>query len=237
MQRYFARKKGQNSFLLDDLDLHHIRHVMRMRNHDLIEVVFDQTLYLCEIDQIESNIQILLKERKKAFEESIPKVTLIIPLLKEQKMDLILQKATELGVDQIIPIITTRSMIHLDSKRETKKLERWNRICKEASEQAHRLSVPILSSIKTIEQLGTIDGVKFVCSTFEKKQNLKKLLKKNPKCDKISIAIGPEGGFSIQEEEQLNKQGFDSITLGNRIMRVETVPLFVLSIINYEFME
>ena len=208
-----------------------------MKNGDEIEVLLDRHLYICQINNIETNIEIKLKEELIPTEEKLPEVTLIIPLLKEQKMDLILQKATELGVAKIIPIITERSVVKLDEKKEQKKLERWSRICKEASEQSHRIDIPTIINTKKIDELNDIDGVKFVCSTVEKTKTLKNLLKTNTSCDKINIAIGPEGGFSLKEEEKLNKLGFESVTLGSRIMRVETVPIFVLSVINYEFME
>ena len=85
--------------------------------------------------------------------------------------------------------------------------------------------------------LSEIDGYKFVASTREKSKNIKLVMKNLGICDRINVVIGPEGGLSIEEEDMLNKLGFSSITLGNRILRVETVPLFILSVINYEFME
>ena len=166
-----------------------------------------------------------------------PNITLIVPILKEQKMDLILQKATELGVTEIIPIITKRSIIRLDEKDYDKKILRWSKIVKEAAEQSHRVDIPNITTIKTIKNLGIIEGKKFVCSTKEKTKNIKFIMKNVTTCDKINLVIGPEGGLDITEENLLNEMGFESITLGNRILRVETVPLFLLSIINYEFME
>ena len=80
-------------------------------------------------------------------------------------------------------------------------------------------------------------GVKFLCSTREKEKTIKKFLQSQSNCDKLIVVIGPEGGLSEAEEKQLNEIGFESITLGNRILRVESVPLFVLSCLNYEFME
>lgn len=237
MQRYFAKEMKENQVLLYDSDLHHIKNVMRMKNNDIIEVVYDQKLYECIVQYTQNNISISIQKQLTTLVDSIPKVTLLIPLLQETKMDLILQKATELGVDEIIPIITERSVVKIPPQKETKKQERWQKICKEASEQSHRINIPRIGKITSIEQLPEMKGVKLVCSTIRKKKNLKKLLKMNQSCDRIVIAIGPEGGLSLKEENLLNDMGFESITLGHRIMRVETVPLFVLSIINYEFME
>ena len=163
-------------------------------------------------------------------------VTLVIPVLKEQKMDFILQKATELGVAEIIPVVMKHSIVKVDGK-ENKKIERWNKIIKEASEQSMRHSIPILEKIVKLEDIFCLDGVKMICSTVEKENTFKKFLQSQPKYDKLIIVIGPEGGIDEEEEIMLQKNGFTSVTLGSRIMRVETVPIFILSILNYEYME
>lgn len=120
-------------------------------------------------------------KKKETNEPNEPEVVLIIPLLKEQKMDLILQKSTELGVSRIIPIIAERSIIKLDKERFNKKKERWERIVKEASEQSLRNSIPVIDNLKEIKDLGSLDGIKIVCSTIEKDINIKNILKKKCK--------------------------------------------------------
>ena len=90
MQRYFAKEKEKNKFILLDSDIHHIKKVMRMKNKDQVEVLLDKKLYLCEINNIETDIEIKIVKEIKTNQNKFPKVTLIIPLLKEQKMDLIL---------------------------------------------------------------------------------------------------------------------------------------------------
>ncbi len=237
MQRYFSSKKVENSFLLNDDDLYHIRTVMRMKDNDNIIVVYQEQAYLCCLHNVKQNIEIrIVKEIENTY-SNLPEVTIIVPILKEAKMDLILQKCTELGVDKIIPIITNRSIIKLKESDYNKKIVRWKRIVKEASEQSHRNTIPVLLEIKKISDLETLDGIKVVCSTKEKVKNIKNVMKKVTKCDKISIVVGPEGGLDLKEEEKLNAIGFESVTLGSRILRVETAPIFILSLINYEFME
>lgn len=237
MQRYFSKEKIDNKFVLDKDDIYHIKTVMRMKDNDQITIVYQKKAYLCCLENVKENIKIIIKKELEKIDYNIPNVTLIIPILKEQKMDLILQKSAELGVFKIIPIITKRSIIRLKESDYNKKLIRWRRIVKEASEQSHRDDIPIIDDIKKIEDLKDISGFGFVCSTTEKSKNIKLIMKNIKKCDKINLVIGPEGGFDDSEEKQLNKMGFVSITLGNRILRVETVPLFLLSVINYEFME
>ena len=237
MQRYFSNERIDNNFILNDSDLYHIKTVMRMRDNDNIEVVFDKKLFICCIENVNDNITI---KRVKEVESTLQNdfySCLIVPVLKEQKMDLILQKATELGVNEIIPYISKRSVIKLKKEDYTKKVDRWARIVKEASEQSKRLEIPAVSSIKNIDELSCIDGVKLICSTKEKSKNLKNILNNVEKYDKINFVIGPEGGLDEKEEEKLISMNFIPITFGERILRVETVPIFLMSVLNYINME
>ena len=236
MQRYFATEMKNNKLILSDDDHHHIKKVMRMNNHDLIEVVYDNKLYLCEIDNI-NNVDINVIEEREEKHDKYPFISLIIPTLKEQKLDLIFQKGTEIGVNEFIIVPYERSMVKYDSKKESNKLERWKKILKEASEQSHRLNIPNIKLCNNFNFIDELDGLKLICSTNEKDKYIKDVLKNNSSCDKIFLAIGPEGGISPKEEELLEKKGFLKITLGSQIMRVETVPIFLASIIKYEFTE
>ena len=234
MQRYFAKEKHNDYFKLNDNDIYHITTVMRMKNNDLIEIVYEKKVYICYVDLKTFNFRI--KEEKENHIKN-HNIILVIPLLKEQKMDLILEKSTELGVSEIIPIITERSIIKLTNEQFQKKRERWTKICKEASEQSKRIDIPKIKDLTTIECLKSVDGVKLVCSTTEKDKNFKFFVQSLKSCDKIVLAVGPEGGFTNEEEERFIKCGFSKTTLGDRILRVETVPLFLLSILNYVYME
>ena len=229
MQRYFAKERKNNEFYLNDDDIRHIRLVMRMKDNDEIVVVEDKIPYLCYL----KDNHILIKEQLETFSDT-KYVTLIIPVLKEQKMDYILQKATELGVNEIITYYSDRGIIK-ETNNNTKKLERWMRIIKEASEQSYRVDIPKIS-ITSLENLN-LDGTNIICSTNEKSKNIKNILKSINIYDRINVVIGPEGGFSNREENLLVNKDFISVTLGNRILRVETVPLFIMSVINYEIME
>ena len=236
MQRYFSKIKKDYKFELKNDDIYHITKVMRMKDKDKVEVVYNSTVFICEVNVNELPF-VSIKEEVPNHNVNNYKVTLIIPLLKEPKMDLILQKATELGVYEIIPVIMKRSIIKLENGKEDKKIERWTKICKEASEQSKRTDIPLITNIKTIRELNNIEGIKLVCSTTEKQETIKKFLTTNQNYDRISIVVGPEGGISEDEEELLVNQGFTRVSLGDRIMRVETVPIFILSALNYELME
>lgn len=235
MQRYFAKEKINNLFILKYDDLYHIRVVMRMKDNDSILVVYEQKTYLCNLKNVTSDIQIVIQEEIKEEVENIPYIRIIIPVLKEQKLDYIFQKATELGVSEFVLYEAKRSIVKVNDI--SKKLIRWEKIVKEASEQSHRNTIPKITGIKTISELEELDGVKFLCSTREKSENVKNVLKMSKTCDKMNVVIGPEGGLDEIEELKLTNINFVPITLGTRIMRVETVPLFIMSVINYEYME
>lgn len=237
MQRYFAKEKKENDFILPEADLYHIRTVMRMNDGDFIEVVYQEEVYLCCLENVNNSLAIHIEEKVPTAKEKMPKIVLIIPFLKEQKMDFIFQKGTELGVSEFIIIPMERSIIRLEEKKEVTKLERWSRICKEASEQCMRIDVPIVRIEKERSSLEFLSGRKLLCSTIEKEKTIKNILKNTNICDTINLMIGPEGGLSKEEEIYFEKKGFTKINLGKNIMRVETVPIFLASIIRYEYME
>ena len=156
MQRYFSNEFKDNKFTLNNDDLYHIIKVMRMKTGDNVEIVYNQNVYLCELN-INENVEI---KKIKLYSENIKneiKRVLIIPLLKEQKFDLILQKATELGVDEIIPVEMERSILKLTNDKIEKKLERWTKICKEASEQSKRTDIPTITRVKKLSELKDLD--------------------------------------------------------------------------------
>ena len=206
---------------------------MRMNINDKIEVVYNNKLHICEITSLEPfNIKVIekLDEDKKTKIE----LTVAVALVKEQKMDLILQKLTELGVSRIIPVSMERSIVKLDKERFNKKKVRWESICKEASEQSKRTNIPIIEDIKSIKDLTKEDAdLKLVASTKEKEKLLNYYLQSIEDCAKIIMVIGPEGGISDKEEDILVSNGYNRVSFGNLIFRVETATIYVASIINY----
>lgn len=230
MQRYFIKNKDM---LLEESDIRHIKKVMRMNINDKIEVVYNNKLHICEITSLEPfNIKVIekLDEDKKTKIE----LTVAVALVKEQKMDLILQKLTELGVSRIIPVSMERSIVKLDKERFNKKKVRWESICKEASEQSKRTNIPTIEDIKSIKDLTKEDAdLKLVASTKEKEKLLNYYLQSIEDCAKIIMVIGPEGGISDKEEDILVSNGYNRVSFGNLIFRVETATIYVASIINY----
>lgn len=236
MQRYFVSNKENDTYILNQDDSHHIINVMRMNINDEIEVVYDSKLYICSIISMDNLVKCKqIREIETSF-NNIPKVIIAQSLVKEQKMDYILQKSCELGVTELIPLITTRSIIKVD-KNDNKKVSRWQKILKEASEQSKRIDIPNVSNIMDLKDLVNVNAkYKFVCSVKEKSKTIKSILSNVNNSDTILFVIGPEGGLDNYEEEFLINNGFISITFGNNVLRTETASSFILSVINYEFM-
>ena len=236
MQRYF-KNTNLDIFELSEDDSYHIIKVMRNKIGDKIEVVIDNNLFICEIVEIKDLVKVRRVEEVECDSELPCYVTIAQSLVKEQKMDLILQKSCELGVSEIIPINATRSIVKLD-KKETKKIERWNKILKEASEQSKRVVIPRVNEIMDIKDLANLDyDIKILCTVNELSTSLKNVLSKDLNNLKILLVIGPEGGFTDNEEKILIDKGFISTSFGRRVLRTETASLYALSIINYILME
>lgn len=238
MQRYFSKKIENNRFTLTEEDTYHITKVMRMVKDDKIEVVYQENTYICKIVSLSPLVEAEIVEEIKNNQELKTQVTIVQSLVKEQKMDYILQKTSELGVDKIIPYCASRSVIKINEKKD-KKVERWKSILKEAAEQSKRIKIPEIMNpinLSNLVKLSDYD-IKFLCTVNESSQNLKKVLSNMVSGAKILFVIGPEGGFTPEEEKVMMENGFISISLGNSVLRTETASTFIMSVVRYIDME
>lgn len=238
MQRYFSKKIENNRFTLTEEDTYHITKVMRMVKDDKIEVVYQENTYICKIVSLSPLVEAEIVEEIKNNQELKTQVTIVQSLVKEQKMDYILQKTVELGVDKIIPYCASRSVIKINEKKD-KKIERWKSILKEAAEQSKRIKIPEITNpinLSNLVKLSDYD-IKFLCTVNESSQNLKKVLSNMVSGAKILFVIGPESGFTPEEEKVMMENGFLSISLGNSVLRTETASTFIMSVVRYIDME
>ena len=236
MQRYFSNQKENNFFILSNDDSYHIIKVMRMNKSDSIEIIYNEKLYICEIEELNNPIKARIIEEKDDYNELGVKVIICQALVNEQKMDLILQKSTELGMSEFYPC-KMRNCVIKENEKSNKKILRWQKICQEASEQSKRNIIPIVHDIVDIKGLCKINGdLKILCTVNSSTQNIKKVLSSSKKCDTIIIVIGPEGGFKEDEEKILMENGYIPSSLGKRVLRTETASISILSMINYEWM-
>lgn len=231
MQRYFAKNIKENKIILSNSDMHHIKNVMRMKENDKVEVVYDKKTYLCSLDNnLELHIDTVINEDKELPKEIIA----IIGLVKEQKLDLVLQKLTELGVSKIIPVNMERSIVKLDTKKEDKKLIRWNTICKEASEQSKRNTIPIITNVINFKDIINIEADLKLCCSVSEKDNMISNYISNNNYNSVSFVIGPEGGLTLKEENYLKENNYNLVSLGSLVFRMETACIYMASILNYE---
>lgn len=230
MQRYFATYIDKEIKLSDD-DVHHIIHVMRMKIGDHFELVIDNQLYICEITSL-SPLS-FSKEAKEEDAEIKKQITLFFALAKGDKIDLVIQKATELGAHRIILFKSKRCVVNFDNKDIEKKLSRYRKIAKEASEQCHRLIVPEIVGVVDIKDVNQyLSDINLLA--YEKlagKDNPS--LEIDDKYQSVSIMIGSEGGFEKEEIDLLIDKGFKTISLGKRILRCETAAIYALSVLAY----
>ena len=236
MQRYFC-DSNSSSFTLSKEDSYHITKVMRYDVGTKIEIVSNEVLYLAEITSI-SPLVVANKIMELSGENTKLNVTIAQSLVKEQKMDYILQKTTELGVSEIVPYMAARSVVKLDNKQD-KKIERWQKIVKEASEQSKRNYIPVVRNAVTLSNLVNLSDydMKFLCTVNESSQNIKKVLSNLDRNGRMLFVIGPEGGFTEEEETKMIENGFISLSLGSSVLRTETASTFIMSVIRYLDME
>ena len=235
MQRYFSEIIDDNIFTLSNDDSYHIKKVMRMKLNDNIEIVGNNKTYLAKIISFDP-VRVQIESEIIENNESSVKVIIVQSLVNESKMDLILQKCCELGMYGIYPFKATNSVIKENDKME-KKIMRWQKIVKEASEQSKRNIIPKVGNLLDIEKLCSMKAdLKILLSVNEMSKNLKNVLQDSYSYDTIIIVVGPEGGFTCVEEEKLMKAGFIRTSLGKRVLRTETASIVALSMINYEWM-
>ena len=231
MQRYFANKVNEN-ILLGDGDVHHLLHVMRAKKGDEIEAVADNKLYACIIDSL-SPLVIKVNHEIPTDSELNEEITLFFALAKGEKIDFVVQKATELGASKVVLLKTERCVVKFDDKNLSHKLERFEKIAKEASEQSHRLRIPEILGVVDIKNIPStlLSDINLVA--YEKEAGKTASLITNIKSGKsTSIMIGPEGGFSENEIKLLvERYKYIPVSLGKRILRTETAAVYALSVI------
>lgn len=235
MQRYFVSYENEK-IIFNEQDVFHIQKVMRNKIGDEIQVVFNSKAYLVAIDSINPLlvhiVNPILDDSELPYD-----LVLFFPLTKSDKIELVIQKATELGATRIYFYKANRSIVKLDNDAFKKKVERYLKIAKEASEQCHRLIIPSIEGVLEVKDIKNyLASTNLVAYELEAGKTSSfydelELAKKD-----IAFIVGPEGGFEVNEIETLESFGFKRVSLGKRILRMETAAISGLSIIA-SFME
>lgn len=235
MQCYFADFKDENDNLVFSIeDTHHLINVLRFKINDLLVAVYNETKYqiqvICEKPKLIGNIKNVLLENT----ELDTKITVIMPLLKQDRNDLIVQKATELGAFRIIGLNLKHNVVKIKNETDKlKKISRWQKIAREAAQQSNRNQIPKVSDIIKLDTISNYKSdLNLVANELVASQSLK--FSEISKLTSITIVCGPEGGFSDSELLFLNSQNFQDVNLGQRILRSETALLMLLSNIVYQ---
>lgn len=246
MPKFFIKTenlKENEEIWITGSDVNHIKNVLRKKVDDKINICNSDTQknYECVIKNIEENkIVCKILDEVKSLAESNLNITIFQGLPKSDKMELIIQKTTELGVKIIVPVITKRTVIKLKDKDKQNKVDRWRKIAEVAAKQSGRDIIPTIENIINIADIkfDEFDKIFVLYENEEKisiKDEIEQLKNDNKEELNIGIVIGPEGGFAESEIEQLRlNQNVSVVTLGKRILRTETVALVVSGILMYE---
>lgn len=225
-------------------DVNHIKNVLRMKVGEEISVSDgSDNDYYCKVAEFTADhvlAEILGVEKSSA--KLGAEIYLFQGLPKSDKMELIIQKAVELGVHAVVPVETKRCVVKLDSKKEDAKLKRWQAIAESAAKQSGRGEIPQIHGVmnfnKAIEFVKDFD-VKLIPYECEQgsMERTRELIRKVKPGMKVAIFIGPEGGFEESEVKHATDNEVCPITLGRRILRTETAGLMLLSVLVYELEE
>ena len=244
MHRFFVPEENrtENEIVIHGDDVNHIRNVLRMTKGEKVMVSGGKGVdYECEILAVsDSEIRLLIRDEKPAVSELPVEITLFQALPKKDKMELVIQKAVELGAASIVPVKTKRCVVKLDAKKEEKKVTRWRTIAESAAKQSGRGVLPEVTAVKSFsEALAMADEMNYVMIPYELCEGMKESVlsfteaSQIKKGGRIGIFIGPEGGFERGEVEAAVAQGIKPISLGKRILRTETAGLAALSILMF----
>lgn len=243
MHRFYVDLSAihKDNIVIEGSDVNHIKNVLRLTSGDDIVICDGSgTDYYCVIDEVsKEQVSVKINERVECKAELESKIYLFQGLPKKDKMELIVQKAVELGAHEIIPVNMKRSIVKIDNaKKEQARINRWQTIADEASKQSRRGILPnvhgLVSYKEALDMAKELDVVILPYELAKDMSYTRKVISEIEKGQSVGIFIGPEGGFDESEIVMAKELGVKPITLGNRILRTETAGLAILAMIVYE---
>lgn len=238
MRRFFVADVVEDKIKIDGSDAHHIRRVLRYKLGDKL-IVVDGSGKVMEVFIIEISDEMVIAEVKEVLDnntESPIELILAQCLPKGDKMELVVQKAVELGVSTIYPIVSENCVVKYDEKKKMARQIKWQKIADEAAKQCGRTILPTVESVTELKIfLENIDSnlEALMCYEGEAEEPIKKILAESL-ANRFLVLIGPEGGFTKNEVEICQKAGLKIATLGKRILRTETAAIAASAIVMYE---
>lgn len=244
MQRFFVEPhqidEGNQSIRVVGSDVNHMKNVLRMKAGEEVWISDgEEKEYHCEITCFEDEEAVLKILETLESEYELPnKIYLFQGLPKGDKMELIIQKAVELGVHEIIPVEMKRCVVKLDAKKSDKKIARWQQISESAAKQSKRMLIPEVHSVMTYKEAmkyaAELDVALVPYELAKGMKETRELISAIQPGQSVGIFIGPEGGFEEAEIELALESGAKPITLGKRILRTETAGLTILSVLMFQ---
>ena len=231
MQQYFSDVPIEigDEYIFDKRQAHHAKNVVRLEN-EKVRIVHDGIGYFATCYSSGKDFVAKIEEKDERVNEIGVELTLAVALIRKEKFELVLQKAAELGVTKIVPHVSSRCVVKYKKEKGDKVLSRYQDILLEASEQCKRNIVPEIvepvklseltkycSDVNLLPYENAYGGARYMSEIIDEKKSL-------------TIAIGPEGGFSDEEVEELKTAGFETVTLGSRILRAETAAMYACSV-------
>lgn len=241
MQHFFvtpSQVKDERIYV-EGMDVNHMKNVLRMRcGEELMVSDGNNRKYRCAVEGYEKEQAVLRILEEMAVDTELPsRIFLFQGLPKQDKMELIVQKAVELGVYRVIPVSTRRSVVRLDEKKAEKKVERWQQIARSAAKQAGRGLIPEVASVmsyrEALEASKELDVLLIPYELARDRKKTKEIIGGIRPGKSVGIFIGPEGGFEKEEVELALEYGAEAVTLGRRILRTETAGLTMLSVLMF----
>lgn len=241
MQHFFVTpEQVQDQYIyIEGSDVNHMKNVLRMHAGEEVQISDGNNLtYRCRVKGYEEGQAMLeILETCPVDTELASHIYLFQGLPKQDKMELIVQKAVELGAYQVIPVSTKRAVVKLDEKKAAKKIARWQQIAESAAKQAGRGFIPevkpVMSYREALEYAGSLDVILIPYELAEGMAGTKEILRRIQPGQSVGVFIGPEGGFEREEVDLAIEAGAKAITLGKRILRTETAGLTTLSILMF----
>lgn len=240
MQQYFIEQEitQQKRIRMNKEQAHHITHVMRMKEGQQIRIADQKNLYLAAVHYENNETYAMICDSIEDHTKNAVEITLLQAMIKKEKWDFLLQKSAELGVDRIVPFLSSRSVVKAKEERQDKKKQRWQKILQEACEQCKRSTLVPIEDPCDIKELTRYKSELNLIAYEDAdaiSEKLSHVLKQHPHISSLTLAIGCEGGFSKEEVDELCRQGFIRVSLGTRILRAETAAIAGINAISFYY--
>lgn len=240
MQQYFMKEnlQLQQRYQMDKEQSHHIEHVVRLKQGERIRIVDEwEHVFLAHVEFQGSCVYAYLDEVIPWVKDKV-EITLAQGVIKGDKWDFLLQKVCEVGVKEVLPFLSSRCVVKQKDEKKERKLERWNKIAREACEQCKRADIVKVQEVVDISEISSHKrelNLLAYENADRSSDHLYPILQQHPDCTSILCVIGPEGGFSEAEVEALEAQGFLRVSLGKRILRAETAAISIINSIQFYY--